>query len=446
MGSEVDVAVIGGGPAGLGAAIAARKAGADRVVVFERAEVLGGVLHQCIHNGFGLHHFGEDLTGPEYAHRLIEESRAVGVDSLLNTMVLSLGADRRVKAVNERGLIDVQAGAVVLAMGCRERTAGAIGLPGTRPAGVYTAGVAQRLVNVEGYLPGEEVVILGSGDIGMIMARRLTLEGAQVKAMLEILPYPGGLIRNEVQCLRDFDIPLSLSHTVTCIHGRDRVTGVTIARVDEQFQPIEGTEREIACDTLLLSVGLIPENELSRMAGVPLDPVTGGALVSESRETMIAGIFACGNVLHVHDLVDNASLEAEMTGKNAALSARGERVTSGDTVHVRAGRNVRYVIPHQVDLEGDEDRVRLWLRVTQPVANSVITLGQVRKRIPYGRPSEMITFRVKRSVLREIAASLPLDEEGAASLPLDEEGAASLPLDEKGAASELELRVCCDPE
>jgi len=401
---EIEVAVVGGGPAGLGAAIAARKAGANNVVVFERAEALGGVLHQCVHNGFGLQYYEDDLTGPEYAHRLVEEAREEGVEYLLDTMVLSLDADRRLKAANRwQGLIEVQAGAVVLAMGCRERTRMAIGTPGMRPAGVYTAGVAQRLVNVEGYLPGEEVVVLGSGDIGMIMARRLTLEGVQVRAVLEILPYPGGLIRNEVQCLEDFGIPLLLSHTVTLVHGKDRVTGLTVSQVDEQFRPIAGTEQEMSCDTLLLSVGLIPENELSRMAGVPLDPVTGGAIVSESRETMVPGIFACGNVLHVHDLVDNASVEAEIAGKSAVAYAQQGAVGPENVITVRAGDNVQYVVPHQVDLDASEDKVTLWLRVTKPVSESVITLGREKKRLRYGRPSEMVTFKVDRDVISELA-------------------------------------------
>ena len=398
-----DVAVIGGGPAGLSAAIAARKGGAERVVIFERAEALGGVLHQCVHNGFGLHHFREDLTGPEYAHRLVQEAREIGVEFLLETMVLNVGADRALTAGNRRGLIQARTGAVVLAMGCRERTAGAIGIPGLRPAGVYTAGVAQRLVNIEGYLPGTEVVILGSGDIGMIMARRLTLEGAHVKAVLEILPYPSGLIRNEVQCLRDYDIPLLLSHTVTFIHGRDRISGVTFSRVDECLRPVPGTEQEMDCDTLLLSVGLIPENELSRLAGVPLDPVTGGAVVNERRETMVPGIFACGNVLHVHDLVDNASVEADMAGHSAAAYARGEAAPTGRTIPVRAGANVRYVVPHQVEVDAPGDELTLWLRVAQPVSDAVLKLGRRRRRLPYGRPSEMITLKVKRSDVREEA-------------------------------------------
>jgi len=401
---EPDVAVVGGGPAGLTAAIAARKAGAVNVVLLERDEMLGGVLHQCIHNGFGLHYYNEDLTGPEYAHRLIEEARAAGVEFLTETMVLSLAEDRELRAVNKSGLVEIRPGAAVLAMGCRERTRGAIGLPGLRPAGVYTAGVAQRLVNIEGFLPGEEVVILGSGDIGMIMARRLTLEGAKVKAVLEILPYPSGLIRNEVQCLEDYKIPLYLSHTVSFIHGKDRITGVTVSEVDDCLRPKPGTERVIDCDTLLLSVGLIPENELSRMAGIILDSVTGGPLVKESRETSIPGVFACGNVLHVHDLVDNASVEAEIAGRNAAAHAGRGVSSSPGSLAVKAGTNVRYVVPQQVDLDGLEEKVTFWLRVTQPLTDVVLKMGDRKRRVPFARPSEMLTFRVPREEIKALAS------------------------------------------
>lgn len=403
MKTEPEVAVIGGGPAGLGAALAAKNAGAERVLVFERAEALGGVLHQCVHNGFGLHYYKEDLTGPEYAHRLIEDARAAGIEFLTDTMVLGLGEDRTLRAVNKNGVIEAKAGAVVLAMGCRERTAGAIGFPGMRPAGVYTAGVAQRLVNIEGYLPGREVVILGSGDIGMIMARRLTLEGAKVKAVFEILPYPSGLIRNEVQCLRDYGIPLHLSHTVSFIHGKDRVTGVTVSRVDERLRPIQGTEQYVSCDTLLLSVGLIPENELSRMAGVPLDPVTGGAIVDETRETLVPGVFACGNVLHVHDLVDNATVEASIAGASAAAYARKAPSARGREVTVKAHDNVRYVVPHKLDPQGATDKATLWLRVTRPMTEVVLKVGRKSKKLPFVRPSEMITYELSREEIREAA-------------------------------------------
>jgi len=399
-----DVAVIGGGPAGLAAAIAARRAGAEKVLIFERAEVLGGVLYQCIHNGFGLHYFDEDLSGPEYAHRLIEEARAIGVESLTETMVVDIDARRTVTAVNRRGVVEADSGAVVLAMGCRERTAGAIGLPGHRPAGVYTAGVAQRLVNIEGYLPGREVVILGSGDIGMIMARRLTIEGARVTAVYEILPYPSGLVRNEVQCLADYGIPLHLSHTVSFIHGKDRVEGVTVSRVDENFRPVEGTEEDVPCDTLLLSVGLIPENELTRMAGAEIDPVTNGAVVSQSRETSISGIFACGNVLHVHDLADNASSEAEVAGAAAARCARGDtRPETRRHLRVKAGANVRYVVPQRVDLDAMEGDIRFWLRVTRPLEGLVLSAGLKKRKLPFARPSEMVSFTLTGEDIAGIA-------------------------------------------
>lgn len=404
MMARPDVAVIGGGPAGLTAAIAAKKAGAENVVVLERAESLGGVLHQCVHNGFGLHYFGEDLTGPEYAHRLIEEAKAVGVQFFTDTMVLSLAGDRTIRASSRKGLLELRPGAVILAMGCRERTRGAIRIPGLRPAGVYTAGAAQRLVNVEGFLPGKEVVILGSGDIGMIMARRLTLEGAKVKAVFEILPYVSGLIRNQVQCLEDYGIPLYLSHTVTFVHGKDRVSGVTVSRVDERLRPVPGTEWHVECDTLLLSVGLIPENELSRMAGVAIDPLTGGPLVDERRQTSIPGIFACGNVVHVHDLVDNVSLEAEIAGRNAATHARLSSDTLAGAIDVRAGRNVRYVVPQKVYADAPGGEVTFWLRVTEPLTNVAVQLGGRKRRLPFVRPSEMVTFNVPREEIRSLAA------------------------------------------
>ncbi|HHV62331.1 MAG TPA: FAD-dependent oxidoreductase [Firmicutes bacterium] len=333
-----DVAIIGGGPAGLAAAIGACNAGVDpdRVFILERGERLGGILPQCIHHGFGLHRFKEELTGPEYADRFIREVERLGVKVLLNTMVIELGADRRITAVNDsQGLISFRPRAVVLAMGCRERTRAQIRIPGTRPAGVFTAGTAQRLVNIEGYLPGRRAVIIGSGDIGLIMARRLTIEGVEVAGVFEILPYPGGLARNVVQCLEDFGIPLYLSHTVVEIHGRDRVTGVTVARVDSSGDAVPGSESHVECDTVLLSVGLIPENELSRMAGVEIDPLTGGPVVTESFETSVSGIFACGNVLHVNDLVDNVSDEGERAGRQAGLYATGTIGTTAGTPRPR---------------------------------------------------------------------------------------------------------------
>lgn len=385
------------------AAISAKRAGLERVVVLERAETLGGVLHQCVHNGFGLHYYGEDLTGPEYAHRLIEEARFQGVEFFTDTMVLSLSGDRGIRASSKTGLLELEPGAVVLGMGCRERTRGAIRIPGLRPSGVYTAGVAQRLVNIEGYLPGGEVVILGSGDIGMIMARRLTLEGARVKAVLEVLPYVSGLIRNQVQCLEDYGIPLWLSHTVTFVHGIERVSGVTVSQVDEGLKPVPGTDRFIECDTLLLSVGLIPENELSRVAGVAIDPLTGGPLVDERRQTSIPGVFACGNVLHVHDLVDNASVEAQIAGQNAAAFAGCSMDGSSGCLEVKAGRNVRYVVPQKVYPNGT-DEVAFWLRVTRPMTKVVFQVGGANLRLPFVRPSEMVTLRVSRDEIRALRA------------------------------------------
>jgi len=320
-----DLAIIGGGPAGMAAALSAYEAGVRDMILFERAGTLGGILEQCIHNGFGLHKFKEELTGPEYSRRY--ERQMGKIPCSLNTMVTGLTAGRVITYINEtEGETQVQAKAVILAMGCRERPRGALNIPGSRPSGIYTAGTAQKLVNLMGFMPGREIVILGSGDVGLIMARRLTLEGARVLAVCEIRPYSGGLKRNIVQCLEDFDIPLKLSHTVTKIHGRERLTGVTIARVDENLKPILETEKLVACDTLLLSVGLIPENELSLAAGVALDPTTGGAVVDENLQTSVAGIFSCGNVLRVHDLVDDVSDEAEKAGRAAAEYLRGREV------------------------------------------------------------------------------------------------------------------------
>lgn len=330
-----DIVIIGGGPAGLAAAIAAREQGIERILILERDRELGGILNQCIHNGFGLHTFKEELTGPEYAQRYIDQVLEKQIEYRLDTIVLKIGQDRKVTAMNRRdGLFEIQANAVILAMGCRERPRGALNIPGFRPAGIYSAGTAQRLINVEGVMPGHEVVILGSGDIGLIMARRLTLEGAHVKLVAELLPKSGGLQRNIVQCLEDFDIPLKLQHTVVGIHGKERLTGVTLAQVDEKGKPIAGTEEEIPCDTLLLSVGLIPENELSREAGVKINPKTKGPVVNEMLETSIEGVFACGNVLHVHDLVDHVSEEAALVGTYAA-----EYVRAGQ--HFRENHNLR---------------------------------------------------------------------------------------------------------
>ena len=346
---NAELVIIGGGPAGMAAAVAAREAGIEDILILERDDALGGILRQCIHNGFGLHRFGEELTGPEYAYRYEKEVKRLGIPYMLNTMVIDISADRKVTAMNtEHGIFTIDAGAVILAMGCRERPKGALNIAGTRPAGIYTAGTAQKFVNMKGYMPGREVVILGSGDIGLIMARRMTLEGAKVKAVCELMPYSGGLARNIEQCLNDFNIPLKLSHTVIDIHGKERLEGVTIAKVDENRRPIPETAEYIPCDTLLLSCGLIPENELTKSAGISLDRVTGGAVVNGDRETEIAGIFACGNVLHVHDLVDYVSEEAVIAGQAAAKFLNGEK-TKDINVKISTDGKVRYTVPQLIN-------------------------------------------------------------------------------------------------
>jgi NADPH-dependent 2,4-dienoyl-CoA reductase/sulfur reductase-like enzyme len=386
--TAVDVAVIGAGPAGLAAAIKARECGAENVTVIERAEQPGGLLHQCIHNGFGLVYFKEDLTGPEYARRFIEKATDLNIDLQLETMVLDLTSARNITVSSRRGVNTFNARAVILALGCRERTRHQVLIPGTRPAGIFTAGTAQRYVNIEGYLPGRKFVILGSGDVGMIMARRITLEGAKVEAVVEILPYVNGLIRNEVQCLHDFNIPLFLGHTVAEIHGRKRVEGVTIAKVDRDMNPIPGTERTIECDTLLTSVGLIPENELSRKAGIALDPVTGGPVVNDLMETSIPGIFAGGNVVHVNDLVDNVTLESEIAGASAAARATGRVPTSRRMVALRAGGNVRYIVPHAICADRP---ATISFRVREPQEKVSVRVGEIlTKPLRVVRPGEML--------------------------------------------------------
>lgn len=405
---EVELVIIGGGPAGLAAAVAARKAGIQDVLILERDNELGGILNQCIHNGFGLHTFKEELTGPEYAGRFIEQVKELGIPYKLNTMVMDLAADKTVTAMNrEDGLFQLHPKAVILAMGCRERPRGALGIPGYRPAGIYTAGTAQRLVNMEGFMPGRKVVILGSGDIGLIMARRMTLEGAEVKVVAELMPYSGGLKRNIVQCLDDFGIPLKLSHTVVDIKGKKRVEGITLAKV-ENGKPIPGTEEFYECDTLLLSCGLIPENELSRSADVALSPLTNGPLVGEDLQTNIPGIFAAGNVLHVHDLVDFVSEEAAAAGRHAAAYIQGGcRNEEAKEIKVVCEGGVRYSVPVRIcpDHLEDDAMVTLRFRVANVYKNKKIVVyagDEVifsRKR-PVLAPGEMETVLLKAKALK----------------------------------------------
>jgi len=404
---QADVAVIGSGPAGLVAAVEAYRGGARNVLLIEREEELGGILKQCIHNGFGLEQFKTDYTGPEYAERLVEELEKTEVRCLLNTMVLSLSPDLEITAVNsEDGVFRIAAKSVVLAMGCRERARGSVNIPGTRPAGVLTAGVAQRLVNIDGYLPGREVVILGSGDIGLIMARRLTLEGARVTGVYEILSHPGGLKRNIVQCLNDFDIPLYLSHTVTEIRGKERVEGVVVSKVDERLQPLRGSEQDIPCDTLLLSVGLIPENELSKGAGVELSPVTGGPVTYETMETSVPGIFTCGNVSTVFDLVDYVAQTGESAGRNAARFALGEWKRNGKCVEVVPGHNVRVVFPQRYRFQDD---LIVFIRAAEPVEKPVTIgvspAGMQLKRL-YARPNEMLRVKIPKEKLENVTGPI----------------------------------------
>jgi NADPH-dependent 2,4-dienoyl-CoA reductase/sulfur reductase-like enzyme len=396
--SYLELAIVGSGPAGLAASVTARQLGIKDLVIFEREDNPGGILKQCIHNGFGLEEFREELTGPEYAHRYIKMAEKEGIDIALNTTVLEIDKDKNLIAVSEAGgLRKYVCKSIILAMGCRERPRGAVGIPGTRPAGIFTAGHAQRLINIEGYMPGREIVVLGSGDIGLIMARRLLLEGAKVKAIAEILPYPSGLMRNVVQCLQDFDIPLLLSHTVTEIHGDRRVEGVTLARVDSEFNPIQGTEHFTTCDTLLLSVGLIPENELSRAAGIRMDPSTGGAYVNDFFETGIQGIFSCGNVLHVNDLADNVSSEGRIAAQAASYRIQGRMPSLAGLVAIVGNEKIGQVLPQALSREKD---ATLFIRVKRPMGRMKIRLaGILEKEYPYARPSEMIRLKVPKKLL-----------------------------------------------
>lgn len=410
-----DVIVVGGGPAGMAAALSARDNGASRVLLLERNNELGGVLNQCIHNGFGLHHFKEDLTGPEYAERYIRQMGKPGVDILTGAMALDITADRIVNAIHpEKGYMALQARAVLLAMGCRERSRGALGIPGSRPAGVLTAGTAQRYINIEGYQIGRRVVILGSGDIGLIMARRLTLEGASVEGVYEVMPHSSGLNRNIVQCLHDFDIPLHLSHTVIDVRGDKRVEQVVICQVDEDRKPVAGTERIVDCDTLLLSVGLIPENELSRGAGIEIDPRTGGPLLFENLETSVPGIFACGNVAHVHDLVDFVSEESIRAGKAAACFCSGQPASREVVVPISCGEGITYTVPQQIRPRLVEKSLQLFFRVDQVYINARLAL--MADAIPlfsfsrtHMSPGEMQSCDVPKNVFSAIKDSVRLE-------------------------------------
>ena len=403
--SSVDLVIVGGGPAGMAAAVAAHEAGLRDILIIERDEALGGILRQCIHNGFGLHRFGEELTGPEYAYRYKTKVEEYGIPYMLNTTVIEIDRERNLTAISpEAGVFTVKCGAIILAMGCRERPRGAINIAGTRPAGIYTAGTAQKYVNMKGYMPGRDVVILGSGDIGLIMARRMTLEGAKVHAVCELMPYSGGLARNIEQCLNDFGIPLMLSHTVTKIHGKQRVEAVTIAEVDERRRPKAGTEITIPCDTLLLSCGLIPENELTKGAGIVLDRVTSGAVVDGDRETEIPGIFACGNVLHVHDLVDYVSEEAVIAGRAAAMFVRGEAKHDCE-ITLKTDGKVRYTVPQRITSLVD---TTVYFRVSDVFRDKLLTVRDgegkliIKKRKQKLAPGEMETVKLTADMLKAL--------------------------------------------
>ncbi|AIY84324.1 NAD(P)/FAD-dependent oxidoreductase [Clostridium baratii] len=411
-----DLIVVGGGPAGLAAAYEAYNDGVKKILIIERDNELGGILNQCIHNGFGLHTFKEELTGPEYAQRFIDMLKDTNVEVKLGTMVLDIDEDKNVHAINEKeGYVVLKGKAIILSMGCRERTRGAINIPGDRPSGVFTAGAAQRYINMEGYMPGKRVLILGSGDIGLIMARRMSLEGAKVEGVVELMPYSNGLNRNIVQCLNDYDIPLYLSHTVIDIVGKERLQKVVIAEVDKNRRPIKGTEKEFEVDTLLLSVGLIPENELSEKAGIKKDMRTNGLIVSESMETSVDGIFACGNVVHVHDLVDFVTQESKHAGKSAAKYIKNE-LKKGEAINIINGQNVNYTVPQRFTADAIDGSMTVFMRVNNIYHDKALVVREGDREIASFKrkhlaPSEMEKIILPKKLLEDVKGDITISLE-----------------------------------